>query len=309
MDISIVFSTRNRALALARCLDSLSAAIQHAGVTAEVVIADNGSTDTTAVTLRAWANGCDFPVVVLFVARPGKAHALNCAIAASRGRLLVLTDDDCCLAPNHLTDALRHDAADTGLVLRGGRVELGDPSDLPLTIRTYPSVQRWSQAENSIRYGSFAGNIVGANMVMRRAVFDLVGPFDTRFGPGSKLLSGDDTDYLFRAYLLGVLLEYVPDMTVLHFHGRKTIASGQKIIRDYLIAEGGIFIKYLVSHPKMCRQYYWDFKKALYEIVKGTAAGTPDYEFSYRKRAVKTGQGALIFVRECLRSLTAPETL
>jgi hypothetical protein len=37
---------------------------------------------------------------------------------------------------------LRYDAADTGLVLRGGRVELGEPTDLPITINTADTTMR-----------------------------------------------------------------------------------------------------------------------------------------------------------------------
>ncbi len=46
----------------------------------------------------------------------------------------------CCLSKTYVSDLLRHDAADgTELVVRGGRIELGDPADLPLTINTSPT--------------------------------------------------------------------------------------------------------------------------------------------------------------------------
>ena len=37
-----------------------------------------------------------------------------------------------------VSDLLRHDAADTELMLLGRRIELGDSTDLPLTIKTTP---------------------------------------------------------------------------------------------------------------------------------------------------------------------------
>jgi len=49
---------------------------------------------------------------------------------------------------------------------------------------------------------------------MRCALVEKLGPFDERFGPGAIIGSGGDSDYLFRAYLAGFTLEYVPDMTV-----------------------------------------------------------------------------------------------
>lgn len=52
-------------------------------------------------------------------------------------------------------------------------------------------------------------------MATRRAVVERLGPFDERFGAGSKIIpSGGDTDYICRAYLADISLEYVPDMTV-----------------------------------------------------------------------------------------------
>ena len=38
--------------------------------------------------------------------------------------------------------------------------------------------------------------------------------------------SGDDAEYWFRADVNGIILEYVPDMTVFHHHGRITSEEG-----------------------------------------------------------------------------------
>ena len=40
-------------------------------------------------------------------------------------------------------------------------------------------------------------------MTARRALIERLGPFDEDFGPGSLIGSGEDTDYIFRAYLAG----------------------------------------------------------------------------------------------------------
>jgi len=53
------------------------------------------------------------------------------------------------LSKDYVNDLLRHDAGDAEPVLRGGRIELGDPTDLPLTIRTTPDRIRWNRRENS----------------------------------------------------------------------------------------------------------------------------------------------------------------
>jgi hypothetical protein len=184
--------------------------------------------------------------------------------------------------PDYFNDALRHDAGDADLVLRGGRIELGDPTDLPFTINTVPTRERWSLATNSARHDRIAGQINGCNMTMRRALVERLGLFDEDFGPGTPIGSGDDTEYLFRAYLAGITLEHVPDMTVLHYHGRKTAASGFALWRKYQIGGGAIGLKYFLKHPNLCRPTYWDIKNALREFVTGTNTFLPEAGFFAR---------------------------
>src|SRR6202035_2432673 len=110
--------------------------------------------------------------------RSGKACALNLALAAAQGESFAFTDDDCRLHSEHVNDLLRHDAADTELVLRGGRIELGDPTDLALTIKTTSEPMCWSRRLNSARHQPITGQINGCNMTMRRALVENLGPFD-----------------------------------------------------------------------------------------------------------------------------------
>ena len=77
--------------------------------------------------------------------------------------------------------------------------------------------------------------------------------FDEAFGPGSYIGSGEDSDLMFRAYLAGATLEYVPDMTVFHYHGRKTPEAGRKLMRRYTMANGAMLARYQFTHPDLCR--------------------------------------------------------
>jgi GT2 family glycosyltransferase len=131
-------------------------------------------------------------------------------------------------------------------------------------------VRRWSLALNSARYTNIAGEIHGANMTARRALVEHIGFFDEDFGPGSRIGSGEDTGYLFRAYLAGITLEHVPDMAVAHYHGRKTVADGNALFRRYMIGSGALHTKFFLKHPNLCRQTYWDVKHVVREILTGT---------------------------------------
>src|SRR5882672_8376899 len=176
--LSVIVATRNRAHAIAGCLNSIAAAFAYAApLAAEIVVVDNGSTDKTAATIEAWAGASGVAVKSLLEPRAGKGAALNCGLRAAEGELLAFTDDDCRLHGEYVNDLLRHEAADTELVLRGGRTELGDPTDLPFTINTSPTPKRWSLAMNSARHQNIAGCIAGCNMTMRRTLAERLGPF------------------------------------------------------------------------------------------------------------------------------------
>src|SRR5271155_3461141 len=137
MKLSVIVATRNRAHAIAGCLASVAEAVANAApLDAELIVVDNGSQDRTAAVVEQWASGSSFPVRLLSEPKAGLSRAHNLALRAAEGEILAFTDDDCRLRKDYVSDLLRHDAGDTELVLRGGRIELGDPTDLPLTIKT-----------------------------------------------------------------------------------------------------------------------------------------------------------------------------
>jgi len=252
MKLSVIVATKNRAHAIAPCLDSIAAAAAHAGAQAEIVVVDNGSTDGTTDAIKAWTSKTAAMMVQsLYQPRPGKSAALNLAIRAARGNLLAFTDDDCRLTTNHVADLLRYDDADTGLTLRGGRVEPGDTADLPITIQTNPNRLRWHRSDVT-RCAHLGGGVIpGCNMTMRPAVIERVGFFDERLGPGTRIPSGEDVDYVYRAFLSGVLIEYVPDMAVVHRHGRQSKDEALALIKSYVIGTGALYAKLLWKHPNL----------------------------------------------------------
>jgi GT2 family glycosyltransferase len=209
----------------------------------------------------------------LFEPKPGLSRAHNRALLAARGELLAFTDDDCRLHPDYGNDLLRYYAADTEPVLRGGRIERGDPSDSPITTKTAPDPMQWSRRDNSARRSPIIGEIHGCNMTMPRAIVERLGLFDERFGPGAVIpAGGGDSDYLFRAYLAGFTLAYVPDMAVAHYHGRKTAAEVNRLMQGYLTANGALYAKHGWEDFNLCRPFFWDVKNAIREIITGKSA-------------------------------------
>jgi len=275
IDVSIIVCTRNRAHALPFCLNSISAAVRNASAVAvELILIDNGSTDETSALATEWALTAGFPIKVLREGRPGLSAARNAGVQAATGRILVFTDDDCRMDPNYLVDLQKHDSRDSGPTIRGGRVDPGDPADLPFTIKDETRMARLSD-------GVFPGGfILGCNMTMSRQVFDRIGLFDEHFGAGALFRSSEETELLLRAHLARIPIEYVPDMSVAHFHGRRDLKSIKSLNFGYHYGTGAVHAKHL-AHSKFVRNVYWMLKNAGHELFGGEKF-CPALNLSYR---------------------------
>ncbi len=293
MRVSVIVCTRNRSDTISPCLESIAAAVSSAApIEAEVIIVDNGSTDGTPGVIAAWANKQTFPVSLILEARKGLSVARNCALRAAQGDLIAFTDDDCRLSSQYINDLLQHDAKDTGLVLRGGRVDLGDLNDLPLTIKIGTSEQRWQRSTASVRHQNLGDSLLGCNLTMRKELVQVIGYFDERLGAGSKIPGGEDIDYIYRAYRSGVTIAYVPNMAVTHMHGRKTPEDGWMLFRSYAFGAGALYAKYLFQYPSFCRPLYWDFRNAVKEIMISANTFMPSIGFSHQDKVLYSLLGA-----------------
>jgi glycosyltransferase involved in cell wall biosynthesis len=265
-EVSFIVCTRDRVAVLEACIRSIQAACRlHGAFAAELVVVDNGSTDCTAEHLAGIADRSDIPFKAVYEPRPGLAAARNAGLARARGRVLVFVDDDCQIHGDYLRDLDRHYASGEQWLIRGGRVDLGDARDLPFTIKRSPVRERLT---SDIHPGGF---VLGCNMTMRRDVAARIGPFDERFGAGGPLRSAEDTGYLVRAMLLGIPVEYVPDMTIFHHHGRRDRKSIDKLHRDYSLGNGALCLKHIRHAPWLLRHFYWAVRAAFRELAGGPA--------------------------------------
>ena len=65
------------------------------GLSFELVVVDNNSTDSTRAAVEHFARAALFPVTYVFERQPGLSFARNAGVAGSRGSIIVFTDDDC----------------------------------------------------------------------------------------------------------------------------------------------------------------------------------------------------------------------
>jgi GT2 family glycosyltransferase len=148
---------------------------------------------------------------------------LNAAIANARGDVLALTDDDVLVADDWIAN-IRRLFDDSSVALVGGRVD-------PNWQRAAPA---WLRVEEEGRYGTMSSPLallhygeaqnlgqrtaVGANMAIRRAVFESLGGFAPNLGKRrGTLLGGEDHDLCQRAVTAGYHCEYRPELRVQHW--------------------------------------------------------------------------------------------
>ncbi len=288
---SFIVCTRNRADSLEACIRSIEAACQSLpAVTSELVVVNNASTDDTPQRLARIAATSSIAITLVTEPRPGLAAARNAGMERSRGQILIFVDDDCEVDRRYLQDLERHYAAGERFIIRGGRVELGSSRDLPFTIKRAQTRARFT---TDVHPGGF---ILGCNMTMQREVALQIGRFDERLGAGSPLKSAEDTDYLVRAFQLGIPIEYVPDMAVLHYHGRDTREAIERLHRDYSLGNGALCLKHLVKAPWLLRHFFWTVRSACHELLGGPRFD-PEVSLSHWPIVFMNLLGAIKFAR------------
>src|SRR6266567_2936015 len=88
LDVSVVMPCLNEARTIVTCIEKAHAALRGSGLSYEIVIGDNGSTDGSQELARAHG------ARVIDVPRRGYGQAYRGAIAAAAGRVIVMGDSD-----------------------------------------------------------------------------------------------------------------------------------------------------------------------------------------------------------------------
>ena len=165
--VSIIIAARNESADIGRRLENL-AQLDYPRDCLEVVIASDGSEDRTAAIVNEWA---DRGVRLLDLPRVGKADALNAAVAASTGDILVFSDANSMFAPDAVRALVRRFAdPEVGGVAGDQQYERAATGDaLAEGERGYWDLDRLLKIAESR-----AGNVVsatGAIYAIRRELF------------------------------------------------------------------------------------------------------------------------------------------
>lgn len=217
MKSSIIVCTYNRAESLQDTLRALQALKTPPSCSWEVIVVDNNSNDhTRTIVEEAQA---DWPELRYeFEQAQGLSHARNHGILASRGEILLFTDDDVLPEPDWLETTI------TGLEIHnadacGGYIapiwETAPPAWLTERFYGFLAVRTDRTDDYVITESSQAP--FGANMVVKRQLFDAIGMFDTGRGrKGNTLASGEDGELFERILAAGYKAVFLGQSRVHH---------------------------------------------------------------------------------------------
>jgi glycosyltransferase involved in cell wall biosynthesis len=226
----VIIATRNRQALLARTLDALAAQNWPADAV-EVIVADNGSVDSTPSVVAEAARRRGAPLVrYLFVAEPGKSAAVNQALAVASGDLIALTDDDVRPEADWL---LRLATAfdETGADFIAGRVlpawETDPPSWVSPAVYGVIAVPENGDDRIDITFDQHRVIPIGANMAVRRSVITSIGGLRVDLGKlEGSLRTGEDHEFFLRMLHAGFRGLYEPSAIVHHRVGAERMDRG-----------------------------------------------------------------------------------
>lgn len=237
--ISVIIPVYNGSATIKRCLD---ACLDQDGMDPddyEIIVIDNGSTDTTVDVVRNYMRNHTNIVLVNEGMRSSYA-ARNKGISISQGRYLVFTDADCIPSNKWLSSYLkcveRIESSGERSFLIGGAIEVVI-KDGNNAWEVYDKVHFLNQEIFVMKKG-FAAT---ANLLVERSVFESVGPFNCNLVSGGDLEFGKRATEKFNIY-------YCPEAKIYH-DSRDTM---QRVLKkNYRIAFGFAQLHMVKYHKKI----------------------------------------------------------
>lgn len=222
--VSVVIPSYNRAAELQRCLETFKNAEYGAF---EIIVVDDGSTDTTREVVRAFPD-----VRYLYQTRRGPGAARNLGARHAKGEILAFTDSDCVVDRRWLRELVESLSSDVAMV--GGR-----------TVEVHPSgIMRYIHPSEGLVEGRDTPLLSTNNMAVLREVFEDVGGFDETYA-----FACEDLDFCLRALLRGHRMTTNDRMLVTHLHPHPGFFGWLRKVYSY---QPG-FLTFLRGHPDFAR--------------------------------------------------------
>ncbi len=197
---SIIVLTYNGIEDTQLCLESV---VSHTHVAHEIIVVDNASSDGTPDYLRSFAAEHPNVRLVLNDENLGFSGGNNLGMAISRGRYVVLLNNDTVVTDgwvSRMIDAVER-APGVGLVGPRSNCVSGPQLVHPVPYRDLDAMHAYATRFTEAHLGQAEGSLrlVGFCLMVTREVIDTIGGLDERYGRGNF----EDDDWCLRAHLHG----------------------------------------------------------------------------------------------------------
>jgi GT2 family glycosyltransferase len=217
--ISIVVCTYNRCDCILDALNSLlgqTLSYSHF----ETLLINNNSTDTTEELCRDFAlHADDFNYRYFVEKQQGLSYARNRGIAEALSGIIVFMDDDAIAEPDYLEKLLVFFDRIPDAAACGGRIYPRFESKRPRWMSHFlvPLTSSINLGDK-VKLFSSRQFPIGANMAVRKKMFDCYGVFNPNLGrKGNSMDGAEEKDLFYRMITAKEKIYYVPDAIVHHY--------------------------------------------------------------------------------------------
>lgn len=231
--ISLVIPAYNEELYIKECLRSIET--YRTGQLCEVIVVDNGSTDTTSLLARQFSF-----VTVVSEPKKGNSHARQRGLTEAKGDLVAFLDADSRITKEWIKIAVKEFVNDEKLVALSGPCVFYD-------LNIFQSILVWTHFNIFIIPFSKITNsvVLCGNLITRKSAIINIGGFDTNIA-----FYGDDTNIARRLKKVGKVI--FKRKFFIHTSGRRLRKEG--IIRTGFIYTINHFSEKLF-HEQITKRY------------------------------------------------------
>jgi glycosyltransferase involved in cell wall biosynthesis len=235
--LSVLVCTRNRTEKARRAIDSI---LRNSFADFELLVVDQSTDGRTRTAVEAFD---DPRIRYIEMNATGLAKARNLAIQASYSEIVAFTDDDCICDSDWLASIVaEYDCDPTARGIFGRVLPYGEIRQDMYCPATMDSTDRRTVDRPTIPTMTLGG---GNNMSFKKSVFREIGVFIETLGAGTKMKSGEDTEFVYRALRKRIRFVYSPRPLVYHDNWM-TDAEFAELMCDSLLGTGAVFTKFLL---------------------------------------------------------------
>ena len=244
--VSVVVCCFNSAARLPDTLRHLAGQMIPAGLSWEVILVNNASTDDTSQrAIMLWQQFLPGSTALRVIDEPlaGQMHARRTGVRSASYETIIFCDDDNWLDANYVARAAQMMDKDQRIGAGGGQNRpVTDAEKYPEWFETYKDKYAIGIPAPDSGDVTWKGFVLGAGLVTRRSIFLAV--FDPKYPSllngrnGEQLNTGDDFEFCKRLLLWNYTLYYDEQMHLAHFipKERLTIAYRDRLMAGILQA-------------------------------------------------------------------------